>query len=899
MKRLLNILFFLLICVAVHATHNRAGQLLYKHISGYTYEFTQIQFYYTYSPATRQRILEGLNAKWGDNTLSRMTCIETETLPDSYTRCVFRAQHTFPGPGAYTIIVEDPNRNQGIENIPNSVYVHFCVKTVFRIDPNTGPNNTPELLTYPIDKAAVGRRFVHNPSAFDTDGDSLSYEIAICLREGGIEIETYRFPDATNELYVDKITGDYVWDAPVKAGFYNIAMKIKEWRWNGREMINISSILRDMQIEVVDSKNTPPKLNIPKDTCVIAGARISIPVYATDSDMDLIKLTATGGPFQVATSPAENLKIDDEGPGFTNATFTWQTDNSHVRKQPYTVVFKAEDQNTEVKLVSFANYNITVIADSVKNLKADAEKKEIQLEWKRSVCNHASGYEIYRRIGSYDGELRPCDTGVPAGWGYEKVATLNGINNTTYRDNNNGRGLSPGLEYCYRVVAIFADGAKSLPSVEVCASLLSGTPPMITTSVKKLHESGEILVEWLEKPVKKVIDDYIALNPDKQDNTFEYRLFHSLDSMVKFDRKPERWKQERLKLLGDTVVYDFAANTITQFPHYFKVELWDKTAEAIVIDDEYEIASTLYPILKPSDKSIIIAFGRYTPWVNMEYDIYLCMKTGTDCEPTELVAKGISGERYLVEKLSNGKEYCFRIESRGFRKIDGIEYRNTNWSHVACVIPYDNVPPCPPELEAKSICEESRNLLEWSYPTFPTESSCWYDVEKYHIYFSQDPARYPYDRVGSVTNRDEFTYSHEGTMKGCYYVTAVDTAGNQSHGSNIVCLDECGEYDLPNVFTPNGDGINDIFKSYNPGGVRQVDMKIYNRVGQLVFKTTDPDINWDGRYMDTNRFVPSGVYYYYCDVYEDRLTGQKIIPLSGLVHVYYGKDAQPYIAPSN
>jgi gliding motility-associated-like protein len=876
MKRIFSILLFLLICTVVHATHNRAGQILYKHISGNTYEFTHIKFYYTLSPAWQQR--NTLPVIWGDNTTSDIPRVdkETETLPDNYTKCVYRMQHTFPGPGIYSIVMSDPNRNVGVQNIPNSDNVVFSVTTVFRIDANTGHNNTPELLTYPIDKAALGQRFVHNPSAYDADGDSLSYELTVCTRERGIAIESYAYPEASKELYVDAVTGDLVWDAPVKVGAYNIAMKINEWR----KGVKIGSITRDMQIEVIDSKNRPPELPELKDTCVVAGTLISIPVNATDPDNDKITLTATGGPFRVTAHKA-GLTIDSEGSGFTNATFTWQTDSSHVRQQPYAVNFKAEDQNPEVKLVSFANYNITVIAPEVENLTAVAEKKDILLEWLPSVCPHASGYEIYRSIGRNDIDPGLCETGIPSGFGYEKVAALDGRTNTTYRDNNNGKGLSPGIEYCYRIVAGFPDGARSLPSDEACASLLAGTPPMILTHVKTVDDvSGEIDVAWLEKPVK----DLIAGKP----GPFEYRLFYTLDMNA------GNWTQLATKSLGDTTYVHAPIDTKNQYPYYYRVELWDTGTNSIV-DEDFEIASSLYPVLESSDKSAIITFGRYTPWVNSEYDIYRCTKTGTDICIPDMASENFVGrtnrETYTDGGLKNGQEYCYRIQSTGYRNIGGSAYSNLNWSHVTCVIPHDNVPPCAPELTGISHCAENRNQLDWSYSASPL--ACWDDVEKIRIYFSPDPAKYQYTGIDSVS-RDIFTYSHKGTLIGCYYVTAVDSAGNQSQESNIVCMDECGEYRLPNVFTPNGDNINDVFKSYNPGGVTRVDMKIYNRWGKLVFKTGDPNINWDGRDIDSKRFAPTGVYYYTCDVYEERLTGSKIIPLSGFVHLYYGQDAQPY-----
>jgi len=96
------------------------------------------------------------------------------------------------------------------------------------------------------------------------------------------------------------------------------------------------------------------------------------------------------------------------------------------------------------------------------------------------------------------------------------------------------------------------------------------------------------------------------------------------------------------------------------------------------------------------------------------------------------------------------------------------------------------------------------------------------------------------------------------------------------------------------VFTPNNDGTNDVFVSYNPGNyVKNVDMKIYNRWGLMVYRTSDPGINWDGRDMNTKRPVSSGVYYYICDVYEPRLTGIEIRVLKDFVYVYTSTSDKP------
>jgi hypothetical protein len=63
-------------------------------------------------------------------------------------------------------------------------------------------------------------------------------------------------------------------------------------------------------------------------------------------------------------------------------------------------------------------------------------------------------------------------------------------------------------------------------------------------------------------------------------------------------------------------------------------------------------------------------------------------------------------------------------------------------------------------------------------------------------------------------------------------------------------------------------------------------MRIFNRYGQLVYETALPEINWTGKYRNTDNMVSSGVYYYVCDVYEPRISGIEIRTLVGFIHVY-------------
>lgn len=64
---------------------------------------------------------------------------------------------------------------------------------------------------------------------------------------------------------------------------------------------------------------------------------------------------------------------------------------------------------------------------------------------------------------------------------------------------------------------------------------------------------------------------------------------------------------------------------------------------------------------------------------------------------------------------------------------------------------------------------------------------------------------------------------------------------------------------VPNVFTPNGDGKNDVLKVYG-NYIGSVDFRIFNQWGQLIFSTTDVSVGWDGKHK--GQLQPVGVYAY-------------------------------------
>lgn len=236
---------------------------------------------------------------------------------------------------------------------------------------------------------------------------------------------------------------------------------------------------------------------------------------------------------------------------------------------------------------------------------------------------------------------------------------------------------------------------------------------------------------------------------------------------------------------------------------------------------------------------------------------------------------------YIDEGLENGKNYCYLVRSTGGYSDLSLPQNLVNLSQRACSTPVDNEPPCVPDINVTSQCQEMSNKVTWG----KADTDCFNDIAGYKIYYKE-----LYDEnlslIHTVNNRDSLVYIHNGLkiIAGCYAVSAFDSLGNESQKSVMVCVDSCNFFEIPNVFTPNNDGKNDKLIAKASGLVEKIDFKLYNRTGLLLFSTENPRIEWDGTYK--GRIVSPGVYFYQCDVYERRITGLELFHLSGFVHIY-------------
>ncbi|MBK9146810.1 MAG: gliding motility-associated C-terminal domain-containing protein [Flavobacteriales bacterium] len=105
--------------------------------------------------------------------------------------------------------------------------------------------------------------------------------------------------------------------------------------------------------------------------------------------------------------------------------------------------------------------------------------------------------------------------------------------------------------------------------------------------------------------------------------------------------------------------------------------------------------------------------------------------------------------------------------------------------------------------------------------------------------------------------------AHEYAQAGQYVIvqTVTNAAGCTDQDSLLIVIEEKDILPpkLPNAFSPNGDGVNDVF--YVRGGpFLTMELRIYNGWGELIFETTDPAFGWDGTYNGKPEI--NGVYVY-------------------------------------
>jgi hypothetical protein len=781
----------------------------------------------------------------------------------------------------------------------------------------------------PIDIACTGTAFFHNPGAYDPDGDSLSYEFVTPFRDRNLTVQNYRDPNnqsfyqgmnynAANEaatgppvFSINPIDGTVFWDAPGVQGEYNIAFVIIEWRKVNGVWTKIGFVRRDMQIIVEDCNNSRPELLVPKDICVVAGTIINKKIFGIDPENNRVKIEAFSeifdntfpSPPQIFPDPASYQSSNPPA----EFEFTWDTQCVHVKNQPYQIVLKiTDDPPSGPRLVTFKTWRITIIGPPAIWSQAiiDLSKRQALLEWNPYVCQNAFEIQIWRRVADTSFSPDSCQTGIPEFLGYNLIDQVL-PSHTSYIDTNGSKGLNVGAKYCYRLLVVFPDKSESYVSEEICIDPILADAPIITKVTVDATDvsDGKITVEWyppfnadgIQFPPATYGYDYVVQRTDG----FSATNFIAVHPGT---------------LPGLNSFTDVSINTKDRIYSY-RVIVY---SQGQPFDTSSIASSVRLDIISQSDL-MELRWNAVVPWSNKlqdfpEHEVF----RGTEETPDsnfDLIGtvnvlhngfKFVDTGEFNSMPLNTATVYCYRVKTiGGYGNDPPITEPLINYSQVFCARLNDKIPPCKPLIQiSENDCDEYftregcrvnlfTNFVQWTL-------ECDDDIRSFNVYAasSQDG-----NYILIKQNIQDTFYADENLASParCYKVTAVDVSGNESDLSEPFCFDTCPYYELPNVFTPNSDGCNDVFQAWgfvdstgeesgpvticqqlDPESedfrtrcakfVVQVDFKVFNRWGKLVYSYKGQPgnentiyINWNGR--DNNgRDLASAVYYYIADV---------------------------------
>ena len=645
MKRKLLLVIGFLFCFAftAKATHQRAAEITYTWLGGNAYEFTLTCYTYTPSPAGLQR--DSLLVQWGDGLEEYIPRVVLQNLGEDYTLNVYKQIHNYSSTGTYTISMEDANRNFGVINVPNSVMVPMHIETELVINPFLGYNNSVQLLNAPVDKGCVGKLYLHNPSAYDPDGDSLSYRLVTCKGQDGIEIPGYTLPQASLAFVIDSVTGELRWDAPLMQGEYNVAIMVEEWRHG----VKIGSVVRDMQILISACDNDLPQIQCDDQYCLVAGEQLDFVISASDLNGDNVTLTVSGAPLELAISPAM-VNPETAFGMHPEMEFLWNTTYAHVRNTPYQLVVHAKDDDTPVSLTNVKTISINVMAPKVQGFAADLHGHDVSLSWLTYPCPNATSLLVYRKAGCDGYEADVCETGIRNG--YQLIATLNNVSATSYTDHD----LAQGVSYEYRILAQFPDGALSIVSDAACVELKNDSPLMTHVTNDSIDlVSGQVRTCWV-KP-KEIDAQYVT--------PFNYSLTRILDGETSVVYEG-----------ADTTFLDATVDLAEASTLIYKVEMRDARQQLM---GESATASAVMLLANGSNDAANLSWTEAVPWIVDSTQIF---KEEND---HFVRIASVTGMAYTDTDVESDETYRYYVRTFGHYTMEGIMRPLVNYSAIKTV----------------------------------------------------------------------------------------------------------------------------------------------------------------------------------------------------------------------
>jgi gliding motility-associated-like protein len=439
-----------------------------------------------------------------------------------------------------------------------------------------------------------------------------------------------------------------------------------------------------------------------------------------------------------------------------------------------------------------------------------------------------------------------------------------GIAETSFVDKTAKRGNT----YSYAIAAQFQDGvglsSLSYPSSNTCISM-----PLIIPVITKVSfenpEKNVVTVAW-QKPV----------DTSKMQGPYQYKLYKKKTSETIFSLVHDF---PETNVLIDTFFLDADVQLPANNAYYVKF-FYRKKGSTVTLTDSSEIVGNVQLFAKPIENGIGLTWSAQTPWSNNIDSLHYILRKKKTEQAFDTVAKVRFKQNnklfsyndfktYKGQALSACDTFQYYVTTSGsYANIEVNPVVLLNNSYTAIGTIKTSIPPQAPTLQEISYdcagfnqAPPYKNVLNWSKST---TVPCM-QVVSYKVYFSATTEDKDMQFLSTIDTNSNQTFSHPKniSLSGCYTVTATDNVGNESKKSYKVCVANCRKYELPNVFTPDGSGTNDLFRPIPPSPlfVESVKFKVFNRWGTKVFeKNDDIYLNWDGSGL------PEGVYFYTANV---------------------------------
>ncbi|HEY0977750.1 MAG TPA: gliding motility-associated C-terminal domain-containing protein [Flavobacteriales bacterium] len=827
-----------------------------------------------------------------------------------------------PSAGGYHLFSQLCCRIIGLANLSNPAtdgigYYAF-------IPPTDIPNTSPEFFAIPTPFPCIGDTTTYLNTASDADGDELVFSFAhpyLSLSNlvfaGDPLPTTLEWPLATasyvpnfsptepfgptGAAIIDPATGISLY-APNNIGLYIVVVEVREYR-NG-QLIGISR--RDVQVQSVSCggpvPNTAPELSAGTALTyeIEAGANLCTDLVFTDAEGQALSLAAYGPILDpVLTVPTATLSAPITAPGSLTTTFCWNTSCDQGREQPYLFSTSVTDQGCPTKTIDVAFQVLVRVGPGM-------------ITGAAAVCANSSGYSYTIDDPGTDPPVWIVSGGtLTSGQGTDSItvdwgALGTGTITVTTTNSNGCTGgsvlnvqigttipvdLGPAITLCSGdSVQLGApatgnwtwtpvEGLSNANIADPMASPATSTLYTVNVSENGCTGSGSVQVDVVTAPVVDLGADLNLCNGDSVQlgtggagnwnwiptnglddatapapmaspgNTTEYIAYVTLNGCTD----------------SDTLLVVVTGNPSADAGP----DAWLCTGSSITLDGVGGGSASWTPALGLDDPTSLTPLA--TPDVTTTY--VLTITDGLGCSATDTTTITVGDDPFVdagadlslcVGQTANLQGAVSGGAGFAWSPVEGLDDATllTPVASPSTTTLYTLTATVDTCTASDQVLVTVQTLGAEAF-TFRVEPGC--DSIRAFLRAEVGGADLLWDLGdGTTSTASSFQHYFQYGQPIVVSLTATDASGCSATSTVQLPTDtlpDLTDARAPNVFTPNGDGVNDVFSPLPENVGRCATLIVLNRWGQKVFESFGNNVRWDGHDPGGQVCVP-GTYYY-------------------------------------